>query len=53
MRQIPLEVGLRGRTETLYGETVDEARLVGKEVKIPFQASDLRFYAVLGYFRMF
>lgn len=38
VRQIPLEVGLRGRTETLYGETVDEARLVGKEVKIPFQA---------------
>ncbi|CAJ1371261.1 unnamed protein product [Effrenium voratum] len=38
VRTIPLEVGLRGRSETLYGETIDEARLVGKEVKIPFQA---------------
>lgn len=38
VRLIPLEVGIRGRPETLYGETVDEARLVGKEVKIPFQA---------------
>lgn len=38
VRQIPLEVGIRGRPETLYGETVDEARLVGKPVKIPFQA---------------
>jgi hypothetical protein len=26
-----------GLVQTLYGETVDEARLVGKEVKIPFQ----------------
>lgn len=38
VRLIPLEVGIRGRPETLYGETVDEARLVGQEVKIPFQA---------------
>ncbi|CAE7520380.1 TLP40 [Symbiodinium pilosum] len=38
IRTIPLEVGLRGRKEALYGETVDEARLVGTEVKIPFQA---------------
>ena len=28
---------LFGLVQTLYGETVDEARLVGKEVKIPFQ----------------
>eukprot|EP00434_Breviolum_minutum_P028744 symbB.v1.2.025430.t1/scaffold2465.1/size78641/6 len=34
----PTPVGIRGRPETLYGETVDEARLVGQEVKIPFQA---------------
>lgn len=38
VRTIPLEVGIRGRKEALYGETIDEARLVGTEVKIPFQA---------------
>ncbi|CAE7024771.1 CYP38 [Symbiodinium natans] len=37
VRTIPLEVGIRGRKEALYGETVDEARLVGTEVKTPFQ----------------
>ncbi|CAE7429047.1 CYP38, partial [Symbiodinium sp. KB8] len=38
VRTIPLEVGIRNRKEALYGETIDEARLVGTEVKIPFQA---------------
>lgn len=38
LRTIPLEVGIKGRKEGLYGETIDEARLVGAQVKIPFQA---------------
>eukprot|EP00440_Ansanella_granifera_P015256 gb/GFBE01016583.1/.p1 GENE.gb/GFBE01016583.1/~~gb/GFBE01016583.1/.p1 ORF type:complete len:498 (+),score=124.09 gb/GFBE01016583.1/:1-1494(+) len=38
VRRIPLEVGIRGRKEALYSETMDEARLIGQEVKIPFQA---------------
>jgi len=39
VRRIPLEIGLRGRNQALYGETMDEARLIGKALpKVPFQA---------------
>jgi len=38
VRTIPLEVGLKGRKEALYSETIDEAGVVGAQVKIPFQA---------------
>lgn len=38
LRKVPLEVGLRGEKEALYGETVDEAGKVGIPIKIPFQA---------------
>lgn len=39
VRRIPLEIGLRGRKQALYGETMDEAKLIGRALpKIPFQA---------------
>jgi len=39
VRNLPLEVGIRGRKEgPLYGETIDEARMVGSLAKTPFQA---------------
>lgn len=39
VRRIPLEVGLRGKKQALYGETMDEAKLIGRALpKIPFQA---------------
>jgi len=33
-----LEVGIIGRKQALYSETLDEARMVGAQVRIPFQA---------------
>mmetsp|Transcript_3436 Transcript_3436/g.6556 ORF Transcript_3436/g.6556 Transcript_3436/m.6556 type:complete len:156 (-) Transcript_3436:67-534(-) len=38
VRRIPLEVGLKGQKQALYGETIDEARKVGTVSRIPFQA---------------
>jgi len=38
VRKIPLEVAIRGKKQAIYGETADEAGLVGAPVKIPFQA---------------
>lgn len=38
VRTIPLEVAIKGRKQALYGETEDEARLVGQQTRIPFQA---------------
>eukprot|EP00931_Biecheleriopsis_adriatica_P000853 TRINITY_DN10097_c0_g1_i2.p1 TRINITY_DN10097_c0_g1~~TRINITY_DN10097_c0_g1_i2.p1 ORF type:complete len:531 (-),score=111.78 TRINITY_DN10097_c0_g1_i2:43-1635(-) len=37
VRQIPLEVGIRGRKEALYSETMDEARALNEVPRIPFQ----------------
>mmetsp|Transcript_148269 Transcript_148269/g.474590 ORF Transcript_148269/g.474590 Transcript_148269/m.474590 type:complete len:148 (+) Transcript_148269:286-729(+) len=36
VRKVPLEVGYIGRKDPLYSETVDEAGLVGRPVRIPF-----------------
>merc|ERR1712007_228456 len=38
VRTVPLEVGIKGRQQALYGETIDEANLVGEDIRIPFQA---------------
>merc|ERR1712008_87817 len=38
VRTIPLEVAIKGRKQALYGETEDEARLVGQATRLPFQA---------------
>eukprot|EP00933_Yihiella_yeosuensis_P035960 TRINITY_DN2965_c0_g1_i2.p1 TRINITY_DN2965_c0_g1~~TRINITY_DN2965_c0_g1_i2.p1 ORF type:complete len:503 (-),score=103.46 TRINITY_DN2965_c0_g1_i2:480-1988(-) len=40
VRRLPLEVPMMGR-KALYGETADEARLVGQPPRLPFQAEGL------------
>lgn len=37
VRTVPLEVAIKGEKGAIYGETLDEARKVGQQVKIPFQ----------------
>mmetsp|Transcript_59768 Transcript_59768/g.142224 ORF Transcript_59768/g.142224 Transcript_59768/m.142224 type:complete len:498 (-) Transcript_59768:92-1585(-) len=38
LREIPLELSIKGIKETRYGDTIDEAGLLKYPVKIPFQA---------------
>jgi len=38
LREVPLELSIKGKKEPRYGDTIDEAGLLRYPVKIPFQA---------------